>query len=86
MQAERWEEVHRSVVPSATVNPNSYYFTCEDVSELPYEQENPDTCIVLEKKWFTFEEVFELLNTKEAWLDHSMMVVLWVLYNKKNER
>lgn len=85
MSAEHWEEVYQAVVPNATVNPNAWYYLCEGISELPYNHPNPDEgCEVLDKKWFSFEELFELINKKEAWLDHSMAVVLWVLYNKKS--
>lgn len=86
MVAQQWEEIYQAIVPNATINPNTRYFMCADVSELSYVHDNPDQhCEVLDKKWFSFDEIFELLNSKSAWLDHSMMVVLWVLYNQKNE-
>jgi len=85
MQAEHWEEVYTTNIPNATINPNVHYFTCFGLSELSYIHENPDSCIILEKKWFSFDELFELINTKQTWMDHSLMVVLWVLYNQKNE-
>lgn len=86
MEAGYWEEVYQAIIPNATINPNARYFVCKDLTELSYQHPNPDeNCEVLDKQWFSINEIFELLNRKEAWLDHSMAVVLWVLYNQKNE-
>ena len=85
MKAKHWEELEGSALESATFNPNTTYFLCHEVSELPYEHENPDSCIVYDKRWFSFEEVFELVSTKEAWCDDTILVALVVLYNQKKK-
>jgi len=83
MIAESWEEIYSSSVPFATINPNVHFFVCTDVRELSVSIENPDTSIVIEKRWFTFEELFQLMNTKEIWLDDVLMVAVWYLYTNR---
>lgn len=83
MQAENWEEFFDGSAPNATVSLNTHYFICTDISELDEKVNNPDTSIVLEYDWFSYEEIFELINVGKMYPDESSMIALWYLYSKK---
>ena len=84
MQARQWDELFHSNVPNATVNLNTHYFICTDVSELETKIKNPDSSAVLDYKWFTFNQIFTLIQDKKMWPGESTMVALLCLYNSKN--
>lgn len=86
MQAKSWKEFFDASVPHATVNLNTHYFVCTDISELAEKIDNPDVgCIVNKYDWFTFGQIFELINNGKMFPDESSMIALWYLYshNKK---
>lgn len=83
MKAEYWEEIYNSQVPNATINPNVHFFVCTEISELEETIENPDSSEVLETRWCSLEDLFQLMNQKEIWLDDVLMVAVWYLNNKK---
>lgn len=81
MKAENWEELLYANVPNATVNLNTYYYICTDISKLQQPIENPDIhSTVLEYDWFSFDDIFRLINEKKMWPGASSMMAVWYLY------
>lgn len=85
MQAMHWEEFFDSSVPNATVNVNTHYFVCTDITELEKKIPNPDSGEVIEYSWFSFDQLFELINDRKIWPGSSTMVALWYLYNSNRK-
>lgn len=86
MQAETWVEFFDGSVPNATVNGNTKYFLCKDISELDEKIENPDLgCVVNGYKWFDYHQVFELINQGKMYPGASSMIALWCLYNESKQ-
>lgn len=83
MRAGSWKEIYSSSVPNATINPNVHFFVCTEVYDLDIPVENPDMSIVIEKKWFSYDELFELMHDQKIWLDDVLMVAVWYLYGHK---
>jgi len=81
MQAEHWEEIFYANVPHATVNLNTHYFVCTEISELEEKIDNPDTGEVLDYAWFDFNEIFNLIDQKKIWPGQSTMIAVSYLYN-----
>ena len=81
MQAEYWEEYFNASVPNATVNVNTRYFLCKDISILGQKIENPDSGEVLEYGWFSCDEIFELINQKKMYPGQSTMMAILYLHN-----
>jgi len=87
MQAENWKEFFNSILPNATLSPSTHYFLCENISELEEKVENPDVGADINgHDWFSFDEIFHLINEGKMWPDDATMVVLWHLYNLKNKK
>lgn len=83
MQAKHWEEFFDASVPNATINLNTHFFVCKEISNLQDKVENPDGGEVLGYDWFTYEQIFEMLNKGRMWPGGSTMIALWYLYNLK---
>lgn len=81
MQAKYWEEYFNASVPNATVNLNTRYFVCKNISKLDQKIENPDSGEVLDYNWFSYDEIFELINNKKMYPGQSTMFALLYLYN-----
>jgi len=87
MQADHWEELFYANVPNATVNLNTHYFLCTDISDLEINVPNPDIgSEVLEYDWFDYDQIFELLNEQKMWPGASTMIAVWYLYNLQNKK
>ncbi len=81
MQAEYWEEFFDGSSENATVNYNTHYFVCKNISELPEKIESPDSGEVLDYDWFRLDQIFDMINQGKIWPGASTMVAVWYLYN-----
>jgi len=79
MVAKHWEEFFNASVPNATVNLNTHYFLCKDISELEQKIENPDNGEVLDYDWFDYKEIFELIQTHKIWPGESILIAILYL-------
>lgn len=87
MQAGYWEELYNTIAPGATVDPNTYYFLCRDISELDTKIINPDHgCEVLGYRWMNSHDVYTALNAGEMWMDDSALAALRVLHNEEKNQ
>lgn len=84
MQAGYWKEFFNSAAPNATVNLNTHYFVCKDIAKLKEKIPNPDSSEVLGYDWFSYDEIFALINAGKMWPGESSMIALWYLYNLEN--
>lgn len=85
-QAENWKEIYHSDNNDKTISTSSYYFSCENLEKLKNPPENPDSCIVLEYDWFTFDEIFKMISNKKILPESPIMLALLFLYEKDNKK
>jgi len=83
MQAKHWEEFFNASVPNATVSLNTRYFVCTDISDIEEKIHNPDSGEVLDYGWFTYDQIFALINACKMWPGSSTMMAIWYLYNNR---
>ncbi len=84
LQAAQWSEIYYASHFNATLDINSHYLVCRDVSKLEYPVENPDSGEeVLDSAWLSFDMIIEKITAGEMILDTDVAVVLWFL--KKTE-
>ncbi|MCI5050689.1 MAG: NUDIX domain-containing protein [Candidatus Pacebacteria bacterium] len=87
MQAKNWSELYNTHFPNATINGNTYYFLCSEVSELEIKIENPDIgAEVHGYDWFDLDTIFHYLNEGKIWPDDSTLAMIWYLTNQKNKK
>lgn len=86
MQAEEWQEVYNTIHPNGTVNANTYYFICKNITELEKKIENPDIgAKVHGYEWFDLDTIFEYLNAGKIWPDDSTLAMIWYLRKLENK-
>lgn len=81
MQAEYWEEIFDASVPNGTINRNTKYFLCKNISSLDQKIKNPDTGIVIDYNWFNIEDIFSMIEAKKIWPGQSILIALLCLRN-----
>lgn len=66
-------------------NREVHFFVAENVQLMEHPPENPDTDIILQSKWVTYDEFIQMLDTKQLMWDQASMAALMVFrsYQKK---
>ena len=84
MKADLWKEFFNADTPNGTVNLNTHYFVCRNISILDHKIENPDTGEVLGFEWFTYEDIWMMINEGLMYPEQSTLVALWYLRSLNN--
>lgn len=75
--AKKWKELPPIGDNNFTISFNTHFFVCEDLEKLEEPPINPDeNCEVFDVRWFSFDEIFELMLQDKILKDNTMMVAL----------
>jgi len=62
LEAEYWKEIFSEKNRQATCSTGIHVFLCEHIHPLEQKPDNPDTGEVLDSKWFSLDELIQLIE------------------------
>ena len=83
-KAQHWQEIYNNDRNDLTCSLSKYYFTCDGLEKLENPPENPDSGEVLAYDWFSFDDIFHMINDGKILQDDSILVALSFLYENNS--
>lgn len=86
--AETWIQLPKMDDANFTVSFQADFFACRGLQKIEQPPENPDNgCEVLGYDWFSFDQIFDMLNDGKILKDNAILVALsYIREQEKNKK